>query len=106
MTSFYPKPLAPAVDAFARSLMDDHLLAAFGYRRPPAPVRWASRAALRLRGRLIARLPARRKPTYARDLARVTTYPNGHIVARLGTFPETMPSDEEIARRRETVGSA
>ncbi len=99
LTSFYPKALAPAVDAFARSLMDDHLLAAFGYRKPSAPVRWASRAALRLRGRLIARLPARRRPTYARDLARVTSYPNGHIVARLGTFPETMPSDDVLAAR-------
>ena len=99
LTSFYPKALAPAVDAFARSLMDDHLLAAFGYRKPSAPVRWASRSALRLRGRLIARLPARRRPTYARDLARVTSYPNGHIVARLGTFPETMPSDDVLAER-------
>lgn len=96
LTSFYPKPLAPAVNAFARSLMDDHLLAAFGYRKPPAPVRWASRAALRLRGRFIALLPARRKPTYARDLARVKSYPNGHIVARLGTFPETMPTDDAL----------
>jgi hypothetical protein len=99
LVSFYPRPLAPAVDLFARSLMDDHLLAAFGYRRPPAVVRWLSRRALRLRGQVIARLPARRRPTYARDLARVKSYPNGHLVARIGTFPDTMPSDEEIAAR-------
>ncbi|WP_229055107.1 oxygenase MpaB family protein [Aeromicrobium sp. Leaf350] len=99
LTSFYPRPLAPAVDLFARSLMDDHLLAAFGYRKPPALARWATRRALRLRAWAIARMPARRSPTYARDLARVKSYPNGHLVARLGTFPDTMPSDEEIAAR-------
>jgi len=94
LVSFYPRVLAPAVHAFSRSLMDDPLLEAFGYRKPPPPVGWLSRASLRLRGRIVRLMPARRKPVHANDLKRVKSYPGGFIVERLGTFPTTMPSDE------------
>lgn len=97
LVSFYPRPLARAVHVFSRALMDDPLLEAFGYRKPPRLVVALSRGALRLRGRLLSRLPSRRRPSHARDLARVKSYPNGHLVERLGTFPASMPSGDVAA---------
>jgi ER-bound oxygenase mpaB/B'/Rubber oxygenase, catalytic domain len=44
------------------ALMDDRLLDAFGFPRPPRPVRAAVEAALRARARAVAFLPARRRP--------------------------------------------
>jgi hypothetical protein len=58
------------------ALMDDRLLAAFGFPQPPSSVRAAVETALRARARLVARLPARKRPrlrterrtqTYGRD---------------------------------------
>jgi mpaB/rubber oxygenase-like protein len=58
------------------SLMDDVLLDAFGFPRPPRAMRSAVEAALRARARVVASLPPRRRPrlrtrrrtrTYGRD---------------------------------------
>jgi hypothetical protein len=58
------------------ALMDEPLLEAFGFATPPRAVRTAVENALRARGRLVAVLPARRRPrrrvqrrtkTYGRD---------------------------------------
>jgi hypothetical protein len=63
---------APAIHA----LMDERLLEAFGFPRPPTAVRTAVEAALRARARAVALLPPRRRPrlrvqrrtrTYGRD---------------------------------------
>ena len=65
---------APAIHA----LMDEPLLEAFGFPRPPRTVRAAVEAALRARARAVALLPPRRRPrlrvrrrtrTYGRDWA-------------------------------------
>jgi hypothetical protein len=88
MTTFYPRVLAWPVRLFARALMDDPLLDAFGYRAPPAPVVRLARTALRLRGRLERLLPARREPLTVRDLRWVRSYPDGFDVGDMGTFPE------------------
>ena len=65
---------APAIHA----LMDEPLLEAFGFPRPPRAVRAAVEAALRARARAVALLPPRRSPrlrvrrrtrTYGRDWA-------------------------------------
>jgi hypothetical protein len=91
MRTFYPRVLARPVDVLSRAVMDEPLLAAFGYRSPPAPVVRASRAALRLRGRAERLLPARARPVRAQDLRWVRTYPDGYDVERLGTFPRGCP---------------
>jgi hypothetical protein len=44
------------------ALMDERLLAAFGFPRPSRAVRTAVESALRARGRLVALLPPRRRP--------------------------------------------
>lgn len=92
-TTFYPRPLRPAMRVFAVAIMDDHLRAAFGYAAPPAPVVRLAHAGLRLRGRVVRWLPPRRLPLHAADLSRVRSYPGGHLVEQLGTFPAGMPHD-------------
>ncbi len=44
------------------ALMDDRLLAAFGFPQPPSAVRAAVEGALRARARAVSLLPARRRP--------------------------------------------
>lgn len=87
--TFYLKPVRPLIEPFSRSVMDDALLDAFGYRRPNAVVRAASIAGLKLRGKAVAYLPKRRRPQRAQDMSRVRSYPNGYAIERLGTFANT-----------------
>ncbi|WP_092805385.1 oxygenase MpaB family protein [Rhodococcus globerulus] len=93
MCTFPPNNLAPKplIKAFAYSLMDDHLLEAFGYKRPPAVVRALSRGALKARGRLLRFFPPRTASKFARDLPNIRSYPAGYKVDQLGTFPTGCP---------------
>jgi hypothetical protein len=97
--SFYPRPLAPAVRLFSRCVMDSHLVDALGYRRPRPVVRRIATSGLRLRARVVALLPPRRRPTYFKDRRQVCTYPYGFDVARLGTFAPACPRSREAAGR-------
>ena len=91
LVSFYPRILAKPVEVFSRALMDDALLAAFEFQKPPRFVVAMARGGLRLRGQVERFLPPRRKPRYAKDLTRIKSYPGGFMVERLGTFPASMP---------------
>lgn len=88
MTTFWPNRLAPAwlMKRFAYAIMEDHLLAAFGYPRPGPLERRLFTGALRLRGRLLSLFPARREPKYPREFGYFKSYPGGYEIARLGTF--------------------
>jgi hypothetical protein len=55
------------------ALMDDRLLDAFGFPRPPHALRAAVEGAVRARGRLVAVLPPRRRPRL-RTRRRTRTY--------------------------------
>src|SRR5690606_11250932 len=77
---------------FSRSLMDQPLLDALGYARPPEPVVRLSRAALRLRGRVLALLPARRSLKRVADEPYIRSYPDGYRPEELGTFPSGCPA--------------
>lgn len=90
LVSFYPRIFAKGTNMFSRALMDDHLLKAFGYKKPSRPVVWLSRASLRMRARIVRFMPPRRTPLHAIDLKRIKSYPGGFIVERLGTFPASM----------------
>jgi hypothetical protein len=94
MATFGPNRFAPraAVTRFAKALMDDPLLDAFGYRRPAPWERRLATGALRLRGQVVRRLPPRREPLYARQLPNIRSYPRGYEVANLGTFPPSPAS--------------
>jgi ER-bound oxygenase mpaB/B'/Rubber oxygenase, catalytic domain len=73
---------APAIYA----LMDDRLLDAFGFPRPSPALRAAVEGALRVRGRVVALLPARRRPRL-RTKRRTRTYRRGYVLEELGPEP-------------------
>ena len=89
MATFPPNQLAPRflVDRFAKALMDDRLLDAFGYRRPTRWERAAASGALRARAAVVRPLPPRKEPLYPRQRRSIRSYPGGYQVAELGTFP-------------------
>lgn len=91
LTTFYPRPARRSVELFSRALMDDPLLEAFGYRRPPGAVQAVSRYGLRLRGRLLAVLPSRTEPRYIHDMPNIRSYPDGYTLERMGTFAPGCP---------------
>ncbi|TQL67676.1 uncharacterized protein DUF2236 [Nocardioides albertanoniae] len=92
LTTFYPRPLAPLIKLFALSLMEPHLLEAFGYREPGRLARLLSRTGLKARARFVALLPPRRKPAYVRNMPRIKSYPHGFDTADLGTFAPGCPA--------------
>ena len=69
--------------------MDERLLAAFGYRKPPRWERAAATGALRLRAAVVRRLPPRSKPLYPKQRRSIRSYPDGYDLAEVGTFPES-----------------
>jgi hypothetical protein len=89
MATFPPNHLLPAavVNRFAKSLMDDRLLAAFGYDQPRRWERAAASGALRARAAIVRFLPPRKEPLYPRQRGSIRSYPDGYDVAELGTFP-------------------
>jgi len=97
-TTFYPRPLRPAMRVFAVALMDEHLRRAFRYDDPPAWVVRLAHTSLTARGRLVRLLPPRRRPYDLRASHRIRSYPGGHLVEQLGTFPVTPGSDPGPAR--------
>ena len=42
---------------------------------------------MRTRARLLRWTPSKRTPTFAADLPRIKSYPQGYSLAELGTFP-------------------
>ena len=83
---FLPAPLhrlgAPALHA----LMDEPLLAAFGFPEPGPGMRRLVTGALRARSRLVRLLPERRSPRLRSEL-RHRTYPDGYRTTALGPPP-------------------
>ena len=65
------------------ALMDEPLLDAFGFPHPPEALRAAVEKSLRARGRVLARLPARRHPRH-RTRRRTRTYGRGWELEGLG----------------------
>jgi len=99
MATFPPNHLAPRalVDRFAKAMMDDRLLTAFGYQRPARWERAAASGAVRLRAAVVRFLPPRKEPRYGRQLRNVRSYPHGYDVAKLGTFPGEAPAGDALA---------
>lgn len=80
---YLPRFLWPLGRPFVHALMDDHLLEAVGLRRPPLLVRRVAEGAVRLRSRIVRRLPGRRQPRLI-TARRHPTYPNGYRIEELG----------------------
>lgn len=91
LVGFHPCVLSRLVELFSRALMDEPLLAALGYSRPPRAVVRAVYVGMRARARVVAMLPARRRPRHSQDLPQIRSYPYGYRVESLGTFPPGCP---------------
>ncbi len=91
MATFPPNAKAPrrAVRRSALALMDEPLLAAFGYQPVSRAEQVLFRGAIKARGRLLRHFPARKEPLHFEDLPQVRSYPGGHRIEELGTFEDT-----------------
>lgn len=81
--SWFPRVATPVVRYGIYALLDDAMLEAFGFPRPLAWTRPLIRGALRLRGRLVRRLPPRRRPHFFTDNPN-RTHPEGYEIGALG----------------------
>jgi hypothetical protein len=84
--SWFPKPSAPLVRTAIHCLLDDSLIAAFGFSAPSRKMRRIVAAALRMRGKLAAWLPARRRPRLRTAMSH-PSYPTGYVIEELGPPP-------------------
>ena len=85
---FLPRRLRRLGRPFLLALLDDPLLDAFAYPRPPAALRRLVETQLRLRSAIVRALPERRRPKLRTSLHH-RTYPAGYAIDALG--PETRP---------------
>ncbi len=86
LLSFYmPKFLIPMARPVAHAFLDEPLLRAMGFPKPPRFLRMLVSRGLALRAGLIRWLPERRRPHLLTRVRR-PTYPDGHEVEKLGTF--------------------
>ena len=81
--SWFPRPLRPAVRLAVVAMLDDPLIAAFGFRPPSPALRRLAPALLRLRARAVAVLPPRRRPRLRTEM-RHPSYPQGYRIEELG----------------------
>jgi mpaB/rubber oxygenase-like protein len=80
---WFPRFLAPLVRSAIYALLDDSLIAAFGFPRPSPLMRLLVRGALRLCGQVAGLLPARRGPRLRTEMGH-PTYRDGYVIERLG----------------------
>ena len=80
---YLPRFLWPLGRPFVHAMLDDALLRACGLPRPHPLVRRVTETAVRLRGRIAGRLPARRRPRLI-TTRRHPTYPRGYKIEELG----------------------
>lgn len=78
-----PAPLRPLARPAIYALMDEPLIAAFGFPRPPRLVRRLVEVGLKARAVLLRLLPPRRKPLL-RTSMRQRSYPLGYRIEDLG----------------------
>lgn len=84
---YIPNFLFPLGRPLLYALMDDPLLAAFNFPKPPAWLRGLGAFALRTRGRIIRLLPERKKPRLLTQ-EKNPTYPHGYEIDQLGPPPD------------------
>jgi hypothetical protein len=83
---FLPRFLWKVGRPFLHAIMDDPLLEAFGFSKPPAIIRMLVNGTMRARASFISLLPSRRKPKY-RTSRKVKSYPGGYTIPTLGPPP-------------------
>ena len=97
--SWFPRATAPLVRLAIHGMLDDAMLDAFGFPRPPEWTRRLVAGSLRLRGWVVRHLPPRRKAHFfSHDRNR--SHPRGYRIEALG------PPDFLARERREPPGGA
>ena len=97
--SWFPRATAPLVRLAIHGMLDDAMLDAFGFPRPPEWTRRLVGGSLRLRGWVVRHLPPRRKAHFfSHDRNR--SHPRGYRIEALG------PPDLLARERREPPGGA
>ncbi|HEY3158120.1 MAG TPA: oxygenase MpaB family protein [Vicinamibacterales bacterium] len=81
--AWFPRVFTPIIRYSIYAMLDDAMIAAFGFPKPLPLTRPLLRASLRLRGRFVRWLPARREPHFFTD-SRNRTYPRGYRISELG----------------------
>src|SRR5215213_1750149 len=77
--SWFPRLLRPLVRRSMYAIMDDPVIAGFGFPKPSPAMRAFVSGALRLRGRFLRLLPARRRPRLRTEM-RHLSYPDGYRI--------------------------
>ncbi|HMF11138.1 MAG TPA: hypothetical protein VKE94_02500, partial [Gemmataceae bacterium] len=85
---WFPRAFAPLACRAMIAMMDDPVVAGFGFPRPSRFTRMLMVGSLKLRARLLRWLPRRRRP-YLRTEGKHATYPDGYVIEQLG--PPTGP---------------
>jgi hypothetical protein len=81
--AWFPRVFTPVVQYSIYAMLDEAMIAAFGFPKPLPLTRSLLRAALRLRGRAVRWLPPRRAPYFFTD-TRNRTYPLGYRISEFG----------------------
>jgi hypothetical protein len=81
--SWFPRFLAPLVRSAIYALLDDRLIAAFGFPKPSPFMRRLVSGALRIRAAIARFMPPRRHPRFRTEM-RHPTYPAGYVIEELG----------------------
>ena len=97
--AWFPRIFTPIVRYSIYAMLDDAMIEAFGFPKPLPMTRPLLRAGLKLRGRFVRWLPARREPHFFTD-SRNRTYPSGYRISELG--PPRLVSAEK--QRAESTG--
>ncbi len=87
-----PQSLWPFGRPFVYAVMDDAMLKAFGFPRPPRLVRALVRGGLRLRAKVLRLLPPRREPY---RLPPTRTYGEGYVLEEIGPHQSAYTDPEE-----------
>ncbi len=101
--SWFPRALAPIVRYGIYALLDDAMLAAFGFPKPLPLSRPLVRGALKLRGMVVRWLPPRRIPHFFTD-SPSRTHRGGYEIMELG--PRRLVAAEERRARRGSANEA
>jgi ER-bound oxygenase mpaB/B'/Rubber oxygenase, catalytic domain len=81
--SWFPRLSRPLVRRAIYALLDETLIDGFGFPHPSATMRRLAAAGLKMRARIVARLPARRRPRLRTEMAH-PSYPRGYRIEELG----------------------
>ena len=94
--AWFPRVFTPAVRYGIYAMLDESMLASFGFPKPLPLTRPMLRASLKLRGRAVRWLRPRRKPHFFTDSGN-RTYPQGYRISELGP-PRLVAAERKRAR--------